>query len=395
MHAGTVAQIHTDVVQARYARIQRLAEVARDNAPDPRYVDNFVKNSQVGNPPFLTERQREKVVKYINEVRHRKLPTHNVRGKIPNWCDPPWWRCVLAHLHSLMLRLQLAEDFELSMQTGGLACNYFDRYLASVPPPPHTKHRDLPLGSHLVIINGGDSNTDCTRRRTALALQAGAPSLRSMLALQACAPRTHTRPSRRPAFHASTPHALRARLPRLSTRALPEQIAGALPAQTEGKRNIQMIASTCLLIAAKFSDRKLPPLSELQKVHHNQCGADDFAALELRILDGLHWKLLVPLPHAFIDQLRELCVDAPFSPTIEERVQFFIDLSTYGPPATAALTPAHSSAFSHLIPSDTHWSRILCSDSRALLPCSRLLTCAAALPHASSLLCLPLRSLSR
>ena len=103
-----------------------------------------------------------------------------------------------------MLRLQLAEDFELSMQTGGLACNYFDRYLASVPPPPHTKHRDLPLGSHLVIINGGDSNTDCTRRRTALALQAGAPSWRSKLALQACAPslrsklalraRTHARP---------------------------------------------------------------------------------------------------------------------------------------------------------------------------------------------------------
>lgn len=90
MHAGTVAQIHTDVVQARYARIQRLAEVARDNAPDPRYVDNFRKNSQVGNPPFLTERQREKVVKYINEVRHRKLPTHNVRvAKSQTGAIPP------------------------------------------------------------------------------------------------------------------------------------------------------------------------------------------------------------------------------------------------------------------------------------------------------------------
>ena len=36
----------------------------------------------------------------------------------------------------------------------------------------------------------------------------------------------------------------------------------------EGKRmRIQMIASTCLLIAAKFIDRKLPPLTELAKVH--------------------------------------------------------------------------------------------------------------------------------
>ena len=91
-----------------------------------------------------------------------------------------------------------------------------------------------------------------------------------------------------------------------------------------------MIASTCLLIAAKFSDRKLPPLSELEKVHHGQCRAEDFAALELRILDRLQWKLLVPLPHAFIDHLRELCVDAPFTSSIEDRMLFFIDFSVYG-----------------------------------------------------------------
>ena len=106
---------------------------------------------------------------------------------------------------------------------------------------------------------------------------------------------------------------------------MPEQIAEEPPVPCEGKRNIQMIASTCLLIAAKFSDRKLPPLSELEKVHHGQCKADDFAALELRILDRLLWKLLVPLPHAFIDHLRDLCVDAPFTTTIEDRMLLMQD----------------------------------------------------------------------
>ena len=65
---------------------------------------------------------------------------------------------------------------------------------------------------------------------------------------------------------------------------------------TSEKRHIQMIASTWLLIAAKFFDRKLPPLSELVKVHHGQVHAHEFAELELRILDTLRWKLHVPLP---------------------------------------------------------------------------------------------------
>lgn len=93
-----------------------------------------------------------------------------------------------------------------------------------------------------------------------------------------------------------------------------------------------MIASTCLLVAAKFFDRKLPPLSELVKVHHNKTGAQEFADLELKILQALRWKLHVPLPHVFTEPLRSLCVGAPFTPQIEDRMMFFIDLSVYGTP---------------------------------------------------------------
>ena len=65
--------------------------------------------------------------------------------------------------------------------------------------------------------------------------------------------------------------------------------------------NIQVIASTCLLIASKFFDRKLPPLSELEKVHLGSARSDEFAEMELSILAALRWKLHMPLPHVFVE----------------------------------------------------------------------------------------------
>ena len=170
-------------------------------------------------PKLITDRQRENVVKYIHE---------------------------------------LAENFHLYVQTGTLACTYFDRFLAS-------------LGS------------------------------------------------------------------------------------SADARYTQMIASTCLLIAAKFSDRRLPPLSELEKVHrppldeaHKGCArAHDFAQLELRILDKLHWKLHVPLPQAFVTHLCTICTADPFSTTLDELISFFIDLSIYGT-QFLAYTPAAIAAASIL-----------------------------------------------
>jgi len=129
----------------------------------------------------------------------------------------------------------LAEYFGLPVQTGGVACNYFDRYIANV-------------------------------------LKRGNPNIKSRM---------------------------------------------------------QMIASTCLLIAAKFFDRKLPKLSELEALHSGSVTAAEFAALEIEILEVLQWQLYVPMPHAFIAPLRQLLPDAPFGEVVEDRMQFFIDLSVY------------------------------------------------------------------
>ena len=95
-----------------------------------------------------------------------------------------------------------------------------------------------------------------------------------------------------------------------------------------------VIASTCLLVAAKFSDLKLPPISQLEKLHNANVATDEYKAslkmLELDILRELRWKLHVPLPHAFVEHFRTLCPDADFSNLIYDRVLFFIDLSARG-----------------------------------------------------------------
>ena len=200
--------------------------------------------------------------------------------------------------------MQLAEDFELCVQTGGLACNYFDRYAASVTPPPKLA-RPPPKGPH---TGGG------------ILLAAMYPSKPRDSLSCGFGP-----PSHAPSFDMRGAVLLLFRHAQL----------GRDPSRTYGeKRHVQMIASTCLLLAAKFFDRRLPPLSELSKVHHGKVSPAEFAILELEILERLRWKLHTPLPHAFTEHLVTLCWNAPFTPAIEERTAFFMDLSVYGAPAS-------------------------------------------------------------
>jgi len=231
-------------VAKAHERLRELSASAAQTAPSGSYLDSAASGSR----PLISERQREKVVKYVNE---------------------------------------LAEDFELCVQTGSLACNYFDRYLAS-------------LTSRMSIKPPSDRSSNDKR--------------------------------------------------------------------FSDKRFIQMCASTCLLIAAKFSDRKLPPLSELEKVHHGRVKPDEFASLELDILQGLLWKLHVPLPHVFIEHLRALCPGSPFSAAVEDRANFFIDLSVYGyhflnytPAAIAAAAMLTAWKFSEEVESVSKHLRTLAS----------------------------------
>ena len=107
-----------------------------------------------------------------------------------------------------------------------------------------------------------------------------------------------------------------------------------------GKRQMQVIASTCLLIAAKFFDRKLPPLSELVVVHNNTATSEQFSAQEGTILEALEWKLHVVLPHALIEPLRACLPGSPFDQAIDDRMMFFVDLSVYGARTHLAATAA-------------------------------------------------------
>lgn len=107
-------------------------------------------------------------------------------------------------------------------------------------------------------------------------------------------------------------------------------------------KECQVISSTCLLLAAKFSDRKLPPLSELEKVHAHSVSASRFAAMELHILETLGWRLSAVLPYVYIDALIDLCV-THVKPGVRDGMHFFVELSFYGcefldhaPPVVAA-----------------------------------------------------------
>ena len=146
----------------------------------------------------------------------------------------PRLKMILTRVRFMMLA-QLAEDFGLQVQTGGIACNYFDRYIP-------------------------------------IALRKGPIS----------------------------------------------------------KRQMQMIASTCMLISAKFFDRKLPPISELVILHNHTVTPEQFMHQEMVILEALEWKLHVILPHALIEPLRACLPYAPADQAINDRMMFFIDLSVYG-----------------------------------------------------------------
>ena len=103
-----------------------------------------------------------------------------------------------------------------------------------------------------------------------------------------------------------------------------------IPAK-EKVHHVQMIASTCLLISAKFYDCKMPPLSALVQVHGGRVTPGQFSALELAILAKLGWCLHVVHAASFLEPLKRLFVgpDGLLSRVVEDRAHFFIDLAVY------------------------------------------------------------------
>lgn len=79
--------------------------------------------------------------------------------------------------------------------------------------------------------------------------------------------------------------------------------------RVSGNESTQRVASTCVLMAAKFVDVHKITLLELERVHSNRSSAQDFLKTELRVLKALGWKLRATVPADF------LCIMMPMVST--------------------------------------------------------------------------------
>ena len=110
------------------------------------------------------------------------------------------------------------------------------------------------------------------------------------------------------------------------------------------KHRVQLLAVTCTLIAAKFSEIKMPSLDDLCEVAHDKYTKAQLKEMELETLRVLHWELHAVTPHAALEQLAIIMNHTgEQSKPFLEHAEFFIDMSYYvvsSPLATSAPTPS-------------------------------------------------------
>ena len=98
------------------------------------------------------------------------------------------------------------------------------------------------------------------------------------------------------------------------------------PPDRNSLTTMQVIASTCVLIAAKFSSKRLPPISELQSVHNHNVPTSAFVQTEYDILQTLKWKLNTILPYTY---LHIICTVSNVPKNTAEDLAHFLKLGTY------------------------------------------------------------------
>ena len=120
------------------------------------------------------------------------------------------------------------------------------------------------------------------------------------------------------------------------------------------KQRVQLLALTCTLIAAKFSEIKMPSLDDLCEVAHGLFTKAQLKETELETLHVLQWELHAVTPHAALEQLAIAIEHTDErSKSVLEHADFFIDMSyymvrpvpitpSYVPPVTSLDTPAPS-----------------------------------------------------
>jgi len=85
-----------------------------------------------------------------------------------------------------------------------------------------------------------------------------------------------------------------------------------------------------VLIAAKFSEVKMPGLEDLCEVAQNKYSQGELKAMELEALGMLQWKLHTVTPHAALQQLAILTdLASQADKPLLEHAEFFVDMSYY------------------------------------------------------------------
>merc|ERR1712166_1725603 len=151
------------------------------------------------------------------------------------------------------------------------------------------------------------------------------------------------------------------------------------------KQRVQLMALTCTLIAAKFSETKMPSLDDLCEVTHGLFTKAQLKETELETLRVLQWELHAVTPHAALEQLAVIMNHTDDqSKTFLEHAEFFIDMSYYVdemlkfPPLVVA-SSALLCAWSHLgnlkaIEFHMQQLCVLCGvGQHELLPCKTIL----------------------
>ena len=96
------------------------------------------------------------------------------------------------------------------------------------------------------------------------------------------------------------------------------------------KHRVQLLAITCTLVAAKFSEIKMPSLDDLCEVAHDKYSKAQLKEMELETLRVLQWELHAVTPHAALEQLAIVMNHTQEqSKTFLEHAEFFIDMSYY------------------------------------------------------------------
>lgn len=104
-----------------------------------------------------------------------------------------------------------------------------------------------------------------------------------------------------------------------------------LSLQTVDKADVQLVTVACILIAAKFGERQMPSLADLEFVCRGKYTAENIRHAEQDVLTHLGWELQATTPHMFCAHFLFAVVDEPARASLAFRhAEFLIDLSYYG-----------------------------------------------------------------